>query len=270
MMQGVDLSLLAVINRKLGAQVDGGLSGFLMGKFDALWRTFRVDRIISMLTLAASIHNAAMLSRDLGETLVSTLDTILRAIQGWMPEFLKSPDGEDFDLEEMLKNKLENFLKDLLGADNYVNLKSSWIRANRILSTAANMLNAMRSMLNAITEGLETIANWVALGFNGFQREGLVSDRTWPWMSENNNFQVKQITRFTETIDNLEEAASSIEQLASQSIEFTSEAKELVEETANLKKLLSEEAEKTTKKEVEEGLKNIAPEVSADDTNPAE
>jgi hypothetical protein len=274
--QGAELALLQIINAKLGPQIpNGGIAGnllrmtdFLKDKFDKLWKTFRLDRIISMLTLAASIHNAAMLSRELGETLLETLETILQAIQGWMPDFLKSPDGDGFDLDELLKAKLEKFLQDLLGRENYVNLKVTWIRANRILSTAANMLNAMRSMLNAITEGLQVIGGWIAMGFNGIQREGLVSDKTWPWMDETPNFQSKSISRFTQNLENLEDAASTIQQLAGSSIEFTSEAKELTEETQKLVKLLDEKQQATTKKEVEEGLKSQAALISDDDLEP--
>ena len=275
-MQGFDLGLLMRMDAKLGPQIpNGGLAGnllrmtdFLKDKFEKLWKTFKVDRIISMLTLAASVHNAAMLSRELGETLLDTLESILQAIQGWMPDFLKNPDGDDFDLSELFKAKLEKFLQDLLGAENYVNLKVSWIRANRILSTAANMLNAMRSMMNAITEGLQVIGGWIALGFNGIQREGLVSDKTWPWMDEKPNFQSKRISRFTQNLENLEDATSTIQQLAQSSIEFTSEAKELTEETQNLVKLLDEKQQATTKKEVEEALKNQAALISDDDLEP--
>lgn len=275
-MQGFDLGLLGAINNKLGPQIpNGGIAGnllrmtdFLKDKFDRLWKTFRVDRIISMLTLAASIHNAAMLSRDLAETLVETLESILKAIQGWMPDFLKSPDGDDFDLEELLKAKLEKFLQDLLGAENYISLKATWIRANRILSTAANMLSSIRSMFNAVTEALQTIGGWIALGFNGIQREGLVSDKTWPWMDETPNFRSNQITRFTDKLENLEDAASSIQQLANSSIEFTSEAKELVEESQKLVKLLDEKQKGTTEKEVQEALKSQAALLSDDDLSP--
>lgn len=283
-MQGLDLAgtealskKLDTVDAKLGPQLPGGIAGklgqmteFLTDKFDKLWKTFRLDRLVSLLTLAASIHNAAMLSRDLGETLVDTLDSILRAIQGWMPDFLKSPDGDDFDLEEMLKAKLEKFLSDLLGAENYVELKATWIRANRILSTAANMLNSVRSMFNAVTEALQTIGGWIALGFNGIQREGLVSDRTWPWMDETPNFRSNQISRFTDNLDNLENAASSIQQLANSSVEFTSEARELVEESQKLVKLLDDKAQATTEKEVQEALKSQAALISDDDLSPGD
>lgn len=277
-MQGLDLGLLARMDAKLGPQIpNGGIAGnllrmtdFLKDKFDKLWKTFRLDRIISALTLAASIHNAAMLSRDLGETLVETLESILTAIQGWMPDFLKNPDGEGFDLDELFRAKIEIFLIGLLGADNYVELKATWIRANRILSSAANMLNSVRSMFSAAFEGINTIANWVALGFNGIQQEGLVSDKTWPWMRENNNFRPNAISRFTDRLENAEDAVSTIQSLAGQSIEFTSEAKELTEELNKLKAETAKGQQDKTEAEVKENLKNLAPYIEDTDTLPAE
>ena len=264
------------IDNKLGAQIpNGGISGklgeilskftevtdLIKDKFDKLWKASGLDRVLAMLTFAASIHNAAMLSRDLSETLIETLESVLRAVQGWMPDFLKSPEGEGLDLQEFFGDKIEELLKSILGADNYTSLKSTWIKSNRILTVGSNMLSSLRGMNSAITDGLEVTAGWVATGFNGLQRDGVVSDKTWPWMNTTPKFKFKQITRFTENLDNLENAASSIQQLAESSIEFTSEANELVESTIELKKLLDEDSAKKDAEETAKQQESESPEI---------
>jgi len=273
-MQGLDLIGVAELNKKvdkidikLGDQIpNGGISGklgeifnkfaevtdLIKDKFDKLWKASGLDRVLAMLTFAASVHNAAMLSRDLAETLIETLESVLRAVQGWMPDFLKTPEGEGLDLQEFFGDKIEELLKSILGADNYSSLKSTWIKSNRILTVGSNMLSSIRGMNSAITDGLEVVGGWVATGFNGLQRDGVVSDKTWPWMDTTPRFKSKQITRFTENLDNLENAASSIQQLAEASIEFTSEANELVQSSIELKKLLDEDS---AKKDAEETAK---------------
>jgi hypothetical protein len=277
-----NLVLLNRIDTKLGPQVTGGVTGALgrqmarldkisslvNDKFNKLWQAFGLDRIISLLTLAASLHNAAMLSRDLGETLIETLEAILRAAQNVLPDFLKTPEGKNFDLdlEEFFGNKIKEFLKATLGTDNFYQLKATWTKANRILSTGSNMLGAMRGMQNAVTDGLEVCGGWIAQGFNGIQREGLVSDRTWPWMDESPKFKNKGLTRFTENLDNLEDAASSIQQLANSVTEFTEESKELVEATTELKKTLDEDTKKKAAEEAKKDKESESPDISDSDT----
>lgn len=277
-----NLALLTRIDNKLGPQISGGLSTgigrtlerlnkiseLINNKFNKLWKAFGLERVVALLTLAASIHNAAMLSRDLGETLIETTEAILRAAQNVMPDFLKNPDGGNFDLDlqELFSKKIEEFLKTTLGASNYYQLKATWMKANRILATGANMLGAMRGMQNAVTDGLEICGSWIAKGFNGIQREGLVSDRTWPWMDETPQFKNKGITRFTDNLNNLEDAASSIQQLANSVTEFTQESTELVQATTELKKVLDEDTKKKAAEEEKKDKESESPSVSDSDT----
>jgi hypothetical protein len=277
-----NLALLTRIDNKLGPQISGGVSGGLgrlltridkvsklvNDKFNALWKTFGLDRIVSLLTLAASLHNAAMLSRDLGETLVETTEAILRAAQNVLPDFLKDPDGKNFnlDLEDFFSKKIEEFFKTTLGSSNYYQLKATWMKANRILATGSNMLGAMRGMQNAVTDGLEVCGGWIAQGFNGLQREGVVSDRTWPWMDESPRFKNKGLTRFTENLDDLENAASSIQQLANSVTEFTEESKDVVEATTELKQTLDEDTKKKAAEEAKKDKESESPDVSDADT----
>ncbi len=280
--QAANFTILNRIDAKLGPQMSGGISGglgrlltridkvtdLINKKFNKLWQSFGLDRVVSLLTLATSLHNAAMLSRDLGETLIETTEAILRAAQNVLPDFLKNPDGQNFDLdlEDFFGKKIEEFFKTTLGASNYYQLKATWMKANRILATGSNMLGAMRGMQNAVTDGLEVCGGWIAQGFNGLQREGVVSDRTWPWMDESPRFKNKGLTRFTENLDNLDDAASSIQQLANSVTEFTQESKELVEATTELKKTLDEDTKKKAEEEAKKDKESESPDISDSDT----
>lgn len=272
---------LNTINTKLGPQVDGGLSGKLgqvfnkvtdvfdlvRDKFAKIYNQFGLDRVVSLLTLIASLHNAMMLSRSVGEGLVEAANTVVQAMQAVIPGFLKNPDGTNFevDLGKLFTEQIEDFLKNALGAENFYELKGAFIKANRILSTSANMLSSVRGMTNAMTDGLNVIGGWVAQGFNGLQREGIVSDRTWPWMDENPNFKFRTINRFTQGLENVEDATSSIQQLAQAPIEFVSEANELVESTTELKKALDEDTAKKVAEEDKKDEESQSPEISGSD-----
>jgi hypothetical protein len=143
------------------------------------------------------------------------------------------------------------------------------MRNNRILSAASNGLSAMRGMSNAMTDGLQVVGGWVAQGFNGLQREGIVSDKTWPWMDESPQFKNKGLTRFTNVVENAEDATSSVQQIASSVIEFTEESKELVEATTELKKALDKDTDAIAAEEKKKDEESESKEPSESDLLPS-
>jgi hypothetical protein len=280
-LNAADLALLKTVDAKLGPQIpNGGIGGKLLEFFNGfkkftneLWDALGLDKAIQLLNLAASLHNAAMLSRSLGETMVETAESVIRAAQLWIPGFLRNPDGEpmNLDLSELMGEKVKDFLKATLGTDNYNAISKKWTYANRILTTAGNMLDATRSMMNAAVEGISTVGGWIAKMGNGLQNEGLVSDDTWPWMDESPDFnRYGAIGRYVNQLENLDDAASSVQQLANSATEFQQNAIELTKETQNLKKLLDENE---VQKKTEEDTKSAAsqsPEIDPKDLLPAE
>jgi hypothetical protein len=123
-------------------------------------------------------------------------------------------------------------------------------------------------MFNAVTEGLESVQGCVSQGFNGLQREGIVSDKTWPWMNENPNFKYRSLSRFTNFLENAENATSSIQQIAQAPIEFVEEAKELTEAVTEAKKAFSENTEAKLKEEEKKAAESASPDVDDNDLLP--
>ncbi|CAO5047857.1 hypothetical protein MICAER10613_025970 [Microcystis aeruginosa] len=204
--------LLNRIDAKLGPQVNGGLSGYLQDRFTKLWNSRVVDRALNLMAVGASLHNAIMLSRDLGATLIETTGNVLAAIG------IKNADGEAFDFNAIIGQTVENFVKSAVGVENYTNLKQTWIKANRILTAGANLIDSVRSMQNTMIEAQEIVGGWVAKIGNGLSRDGVVSDNTIDWMPERPDFK-NPFFRAQQTIENLTEATESVNQLASAVIE---------------------------------------------------
>lgn len=257
---------LNIIDNKLGPQIPGGgIANFLLGKFNSLWKSLALDRLLNLLILATTLHNAIMLSRNLGETLVETLQSILNAMG------IKDPEGQAYDLEEFFGKTLQDWIKGIVGEEVYNNTKATWIKANRILTVANNMLNAIQGMIHAAIQGIEIVGRWVALGFNGMQREGMVSDSTWPWMNENPNFK-NPFLNYMEKLENLEEAAESINMLAQTAIEFQDSQKELVEARTELSKQLAdaEKARSDKEKADDEASEVKAETIKTEDTKEAD
>ncbi|MCZ8056094.1 MAG: hypothetical protein O9329_15400 [Microcystis sp. LE19-12.2C] len=141
-MQAIDLSVSNAINDKSGPQINGGLSGYLQDRFTKLWNSRVIDRALNLMSVGASLHNAIMLSRDLGTTLIETTGNVLAAVG------IKNADGEAFDFNTIIGETVENFVKSAVGSENYTKLKQTWVKANRILTAGANLIDSVRSMQN--------------------------------------------------------------------------------------------------------------------------
>ncbi|TRV48784.1 MAG: hypothetical protein EWV43_09820, partial [Microcystis panniformis Mp_MB_F_20080800_S26D] len=153
-LEGLDFTLLNVINAKLGPQINGGISGYLLDRFTKLWKSRTVDRALNLMATAAAIHNAVMLSRNIGSTLIATLGNALSIIG------IKDGDEVAQNFSTVIGNSIENIVKGLVGNDNYTALSQTWAKANRIYQSAINIYQLMTDSLFGITSGLEQTAKY--------------------------------------------------------------------------------------------------------------
>jgi hypothetical protein len=239
----IDWSILGVINSKLGPQVNGGLSGFL----GRMTKNAMVDRTLNTISTVAAVHNAAMLSRDLGATLMETTSQVLAAVG------IKDSEGNAYDFNQIIGGTVQNWIKGVIGADNFNNVSQTWIKANRILTAGSNLLDSVRSMQNTIIEGQEIVGGWVAKIGNGMSEDGILGDDTLPWFPENPDFK-NPFFRAQQTISNLTEAADSVNQLASAVIETQELTTQINKNYADFKKEIADAG--TVKKNAETAKKN--------------
>ncbi|MBD2388849.1 hypothetical protein, partial [Cylindrospermum sp. FACHB-282] len=133
--------LVEVLDR-LGDKVPGGLSSKLVNGFKWL----QLDRALNILTFAATVHNAAMLSNDILQTLVGALTNVLTLI---IP---KDDAGNAFNIGEAINSTVENVVKGIVGAENYTNLTNAWAKANRIYQATTNVLNSFMSLTQTVLQ----------------------------------------------------------------------------------------------------------------------
>lgn len=240
----VDLSLLPIINQKLGDQLPNGISGY----FKAAWEATRMDKVINLLTLIMTIHNAAMLSRNLGETLGDAASGVLRLLG------IVDHEKKFIDVNQVIGNTVTGLIKDILGEEVYRGISKKWNLANRIVTAGMGVVAAIHNMVNAALDGINTIASWIAKMGNRAQEQGIVDYGSWPWMNENTNFR-NPTARFLEKVDNLEEAADSVYMLVSSGIELQEGYTEAVQATKDLTKALDDF---DSDKKIDEGTVTIA------------
>ncbi|MDB9376461.1 hypothetical protein, partial [Nodularia sphaerocarpa] len=223
------------VNTKMGAQVVGGLSANLK----RITNFMKGERITNFITMAATLHNAAMLSNALATTLVSTVTNVF-AIIG-----LRDADGQPYDASELLQTSLANFTRSVIGNQNYDQLTLTWKKANRVYQAGANVVSRVRSIVDSVRSISEiTNINVADIG-NALRRDGAVKEDSYSPMSRtvgSSRFQ-KAVDRLT----NLTEAASDVESVSSSVRSVQEDIRELQTEQTEFKKAIKKgiDTEKT-------------------------
>ena len=221
----LDLAILKQINNKLGPQISGGLSGYLQDRFTKLWKSRVVDRTLNLMATAAAIHNAVMLSRNIGSTLISTLGNALSIIG------IKDGDEVAQNFSTVIGDGIENIIKGLIGTENYTTLSETWAKANRIYQSAINIYQLMTDSLFGITSGLEQTAKYTGKIGNALRKSGAVLEDSYNWMSEQFNFSSGKNRKIDRVIQGLQQAS----EIASDLESITSEFRSVTENVAEIK-----------------------------------
>jgi hypothetical protein len=233
--QGIDLGMLNTINNKLGDQIPGGLTG----GFSRLYRLLQIDRVLNILTYINTLHNAFMLSNNIGQTLFSAFDNIAEfAGFKW-----KNEKDEEVSFSEIVGDFTENFFKSLFGEENYNAMVTTYKKANRIYQAGANILNSARSMIDSVRNiGEFTAENTGRIG-NALRKFGVVGENAYKAMPEQVNAQSAWVQR----LNNLEEAASGIEMVTSELASITQNVNEIREQKEEFEKSITDSPTKEQK-----------------------
>ncbi|MDZ8135162.1 MAG: hypothetical protein RM049_07635 [Nostoc sp. DedQUE04] len=223
------LALLELINTKLGDLLPGGLSG----TFTRLWQTLQVDRILNILILITTFHNALMLSNNLAQTLFAAIDNISQAVGfKW-----KNEKGEESGFGSIASEWTANFFKAIFGEANYTELVANYKKANRIYQATANIFNALQSIGYSILSALEVVGSYVALIGNALRKWGEVGESAYRWFNPQPNFHNKFFT----TLEGTTNVVSQIDQVASEVVSVEQNIAQIGELKNELGKSIGEE-----------------------------
>lgn len=207
--QAAQLALLNTINTKLGSQLPGGISNFLQtffNSFNKLAQWLHLDRVLNVLTFAATLHNAYMLSSSLTQTFFSMVSNVLAAVG------IKDKDDNPLDISSIVGTNLDNLFKAVLGVETVDGIKTEWKKYSRIYQAAANIIWSLQSIGYSILSALEIIGSWIAWIGNALKKWGTVGEKAYRWMNPEVNFQ----NRFFTAIDTAENIVSNIDNVASE------------------------------------------------------
>jgi hypothetical protein len=231
------------IDEKVGPQLTDefgrktGLAGAALNTIERVKKVgsyLQFDRALNLLTFAATVHNAAMLSNNLIQTLEGTLSNALAAIG------IKDTEGNALDISNVVGKTVQSAITSAIGAENYTSLSAAWKRANRIYQAGANVLYSVQSLRFSLTNILETIGGWNARVGNALKKWGVVGGNAYGWMPPSPNFD----SPFFRAIENSEQVLSNIDNVASEALSIQETVTQLGTQKTALTAELTTGAEK--------------------------
>lgn len=210
--QNIDAKTGLLAANQLGQDVAlGNILAKVTSVFERLGRLFDnslINKAMQYVTMITVIHNAAMLSRGIAETLGSALDQGLQVFG--LQAKMEDKDGAITGVNAVLGKSFENLIKGIIGADNYTALNNTWIQANRIYQTGINLISNVQSILDSTTAVAELTSNRLATWMNAARSAGLVRENAYGAQSEN----VTKFNAFMNKLENLEQGASNVAAIA--------------------------------------------------------
>jgi hypothetical protein len=220
------LTLLNTINTKLGAQVIGGLSGSL-NKF---YEWAHIGQVLNILTFAATVHNAAMLSNDVAQTLLASINNVLTLI---LP---KDKDNNPINVGAIIGGSIQSAITGIIGAENYTALNETWAKANRIYQASTNVLNSFLSLSQVILQASELIAAYTGRIGNALKKGGVVLENAYGWMNPQPKF-----NRVTSILENLQNGANTIQMVTQAPLDIVNATTELTTASTEFVKAVKED-----------------------------
>lgn len=206
-----------------GAQtVLGGIDATttFLGKFA---KSLYLDKIYNGLTLLVSLHNAAMLSRNLAETVGYFIDSGMDALG------IKDENEEPLDLGTTLGNTISNTIKNIVGEDVYNGVSDGWKKLSAIYTAAINILDNITAMLAGLAESMEIIGNYTGKIGNALKRGGVVLENAYNWMDDNLRLKTGRFATIQKIADGINTAEDVVNNLT-EVTDVINESEDLVNE----------------------------------------
>lgn len=205
----------------------------------------KLAQLMHTLTVVSTLHNAAMLSSNLAQTLG---DLVTEGVQTFSPFFGVDKDlAETFDANEILGKTINETLEKALGKEVWEGTKTTWLKLNRIITTGTNIVWTVRSMADSAREVAEWTAENTGKIGNALKRFRVVGENAYPWMPEQMTMQNKwlnRVKRATDGIESIEDAASSLTGVVSEVRSAKDEFSDLKEQKENFDKAIKEATSK--------------------------
>ncbi|NES22076.1 MAG: collagen-like protein [Symploca sp. SIO3E6] len=207
-----------------GKKISDGF-GDVKDRFKKLSKRLKLPELVNALTLIVTLHNAAMLSKNLLSTLGDIASTGLSLIG------LKDEDGSPHDVNEIIGQSVTSFLEGILGKSVWQGLVEKWNLANTALTTGANIIYSVRGIMDSVGAITEMSAERIGVVGNALKKYRVISENAFPNMSEQVNGQSAIMNR----LQNLDDAAGALGSVLGEVTNIATEVNELNEQRKKFK-----------------------------------
>ena len=249
-------SLNALLNAQILARIIA-MQNFL----DTAWNSTRADKILNAIGAVLSLHNAMMLSRNLGSSIGETASLFLNAIG------ITDKEGAAIDINEILSNRIEEVVNSVIGADNAQAIGSAFNAANRVLTAAQGVVSSIRGIKDSLQNGQEIIANRIGNLGNSFMNQGILEEDSFAWMDTEVNFRT-HFSGLTNTIENLQEVVDETNELVQTGLEvqegfgeIINFAEEFSAARTDFEEAMQEFSDEESEKKVDEEIESVSPDI---------
>lgn len=197
----------------------------------AIAKNTYIEKALSVLTFAVTVHNGFMLSNNLAQTLGTIIDQVLGLI---LPKGL---DGTPISIGNVLGKVAHEIIADSIGEKNYKTISEDWAKANRIYQAGINVFNQIGNAVGLVTAGMEVIGGNVAKIGNALKVWGVIGEKAYSWMNPQPNLKGK----FFNFINTASEKANTIAMMVAIPIGMSIAAVEINGSIGAIKKELDQE-----------------------------
>ena len=236
----------------LQAIVTNGAYGLqkIQGFAETAWKVTRADKIMAGVTMALTIHNAMMLSNNLASTISEALNMSLNALG------IRNEEDKEIDIGTAVRNKINEVMSSILGAENYAALTARIAKANRIYQTGINLLDTTYSLFDSARTVAELTAENTGKIGNALRESGAVYEDAYDEFLEKVNPQnasQRKLEKFREGLESVENVFDTVSQISGSVVETKENIQQIKEEKNNLVEEINTQIE--TKKDEKDTAK---------------
>lgn len=169
----------------------------MVERFDRLAKWLRLPQLLSALTLIVTLHNAAMLSGNLIQSLGEVIDIGLNIIGR------KDENDQEFNVSEVLGQSANSLASTILGEANWNSTKEAWKKISNIYRAASNCIYSIQSICDSMISIMQVGAECTGKIGNALRRAGVVAENAYNWLPEQINLAIANQTAFRGVLNNL-------------------------------------------------------------------
>lgn len=209
----------------------------LKDKMKKLGGMFDFSFILQLISTAATLHNAAMLSQNVLQSFMMVFDNLF-ALFG-----VKDSEGNALNISAVIGKSINDILTSALGASTVKDLSARWNAFSRIYQASMNVIYSVTSMIDSTRNIVEIVGSYTGRIGNALKSAGVVWENAYSWMHTDLNAMTATSQRwqnFYQSVENIETVAGSLNTVTGEMVSIKDNVEQLKVNREELNKAVAE------------------------------